>query len=121
MATRLDAGGHRLDGANRYVLHLDSGHLPPSDGFWSLSLYDDQQHFVANGLDRYNIGSTGRLKSNADGSLDVYLQNDDPGPDKQPNWLPTPKASFNLILRIYWPRQEVLDGKWTAPGVRKVT
>jgi hypothetical protein len=121
MSTHLDGGGHRLDGANRYVLHFDSGKAPPADGFWSLSLYNDQQHFVANARDRFNIGSAGRLKSNADGSIDLYIQADDPGPDKETNWLPAPKGGFGLILRIYWPRQEAVDGKWTAPGVRKVT
>ena len=119
MATRLDAGGHRLDGANGYVLHFDSGHSPPAAGFWSLSLYDDRQHFVANALNRYNVGGAGRLRPNPDGSLDVYIQDADPGQDKQANWLPAPKGSFNLILRIYWPRQDVIDGKWTAPGIRK--
>jgi hypothetical protein len=121
MATRLDAGGHRLDGTNRYVLRFDNGNSPPADGFWSLSLYDDKQHFVANALNRYNIGSNSRLKSNADGSLDIHIQNTDPGPDKQSNWLPAPKGSFNLMLRIYWPRQDVIDGRWTAPGIRRVT
>ncbi len=121
MATHLDAGGHRLDGANRYVLHFDKGRLPPAEGFWSLSLYDDKQHLVGNALNRHNIGSTSRLKSNADGSLDIYIQHAEPGPDKDSNWLPAAKGSFNVILRIYWPRQEVIDGKWTAPGIRKVT
>jgi len=121
MATYLDAGGHRLEGTNRYVLHFDAGKTPPTDGFWSLSLYDDQQHFVANPQSRYNLGSTSRLTPNADGSLDIYLQPSDPGADKAANWLATPKGNFNLILRIYWPKQEVIDGKWVAPGVRHVT
>ena len=121
MATRLDGGGLRLDGGNRYVLHFDNGKSPPVDGFWSVSLYDDKQQFVANALNRNKLDSTSRLKTNADGSLDIYLQHADPGPDKQSNWLPAPKGSFNLILRMYWPRQEVIDGKWTAPGIRRVT
>jgi hypothetical protein len=118
MATHLDAGGRRLDGANRYVLHFDNGKAPPADGFWSLSLYDDRQHFVANPINRYNIGSSARPKSNPDGSLDLYIQNADPGADKASNWLPAPKEGFNLILRIYWPKQDVVDGKWVAPGVK---
>jgi len=118
MATHLDAGGRRLDGANRYVLHFDNGKAPPADGFWSLSLYDDHQHFVANPVNRYNIGSSARPKTNPDGSLDIYIQNADPGADKASNWLPAPKGGFNLILRIYWPKQDVIDGKWVAPGVK---
>jgi hypothetical protein len=120
MATHLDAGGHQLEGANQYLLHFDSGNSPPADGFWSLSLYDDEQHFVANALNRYSLGSNSRLKSNADGSLDIYIQNVDPGSDKESNWLPAPKDNFNLILRIYWPKPNVVDGKWTAPGIRNV-
>ena len=121
MATYLDASGHRLEGTNRYVLHFDAGKAPPTDGFWSLSLYDDQQHFVANPQNRFNLGNTSRLAPNADGSLDIYLQPSDPGADKAANWLPTPKGNYNLILRIYWPKQEVIDGKWVAPGIRHVT
>ncbi|MEP7182063.1 MAG: DUF1254 domain-containing protein [Betaproteobacteria bacterium] len=121
MATHLDGGGHRLDGANPYVLHFDKGKVPPADGFWSLSLYDDEEHFAANALDRHNIGSNSRLQANADGSLDVYIGAASPGPGKESNWLPAPKGSFNLVLRIYWPKPEVIDGKWTAPGVRNTT
>ena len=119
MAARFDAGGRRLDGANAYVLHFDKGAAPPTDAFWSLSLYDDNRHFVANPLNRTNIGSTDGLQSNPDGSLDIYIQNASPGKDKEANWLPAPKAPFNLTLRIYWPKQDVVDGRWNAPGVRR--
>jgi hypothetical protein len=119
MATHLDASGHRLDGSNRYVLHFDKGNAPPASGFWSLSLYDDAQHFVANALNRYNIGSEGQLQTNADGSLDIYLQAASPGPEREANWLPAPPGPFNLILRIYWPKRDVVNGKWIAPGIVK--
>ncbi len=115
MSARFDGGGRRLDGANRYVLHFDRGNAPPADGFWSLSLYDDNGHFVANRLNRFSIRSD-ELRANADGSFDIHIQNPDPA--KEGNWLPAPKGSFNLILRIYWPKQEVLDGRWVAPGIR---
>jgi hypothetical protein len=121
MATHLDGGGHRLDGANRYVLHFDKGDAPPANGFWSLSLYDNGQHFVANALNRYNIGSTSHLQTNADGSLDIYLQTANPGPERESNWLPAPAGPFNLVLRIYWPKPEVVEGKWVAPGIRPAT
>ena len=86
-----------------------------TDGFWSLSLYDDKQHFVANPAGRYNIASTDKLKTNPDGSLDIHIANADPG---KGNWLPAPKGPFNLILRVYWPKQELIDGRWNPPGVR---
>ncbi len=118
LTARFDGGGQRLDGANRYVLHFDRNNVPPAEAFWSLSLYDEQRRFVANPLNRHNI-SASEIKPNADGSLDIYIQNADPGKDKEANWLPAPKGSFNLILRVYWPKPEVLDGKWVAPGIRR--
>ena len=121
MTAQLDGGGHRLDGANAYVLHFNNGNAPPTDGFWSLSLYDDKQRFVANPLDRYNVGSRDKLARNADGSLDIYIQNKDPGKDKAANWLPAPTGPFTLILRNYWPKQDVVDGRWVAPGIRRAT
>jgi len=120
MAAHFDGGGQRLDGTHRYVLHFDSGNAPPADGFWSLSLYNDKQRFVANPLNRYNIGNSGELRTNPDGSVDIYIQNADPGTDKNSNWLPAPNSGFNLILRVYWPKQDVLDGRWVPPGVRRV-
>ena len=91
LATYLDAGGRRLDGANRYVLHFDKGSLPPTNAFWSLSLYTPEKKFYDNPLSRHNIGSSDRLKKNADGSIDLYLQHADPGKDRESNWLPAPK------------------------------
>ena len=121
MIARFDGGGRRLEGANRYVLHFDKNALPPTDAFWSLSLYDDEQHFVANVLNRHNILSTDAIRPNADGSLDIYVQNADPGKEKEANWLPAPKENFHLILRVYWPRPEVVDGTWVAPGIRRAS
>jgi hypothetical protein len=119
MSTDVDSEGHKLDGANRYVLHLDGKTLPPADGFWSLSIYDDKGHFVANALNRFNLGSTSRLVPGADGSTDIYVQNAAPSADKTANWLPAPSGRFNVILRIYWPKQEVVERRWAPPGLRK--
>ena len=118
--TYLDAGGHPLNGANKYVLHFDKGKAPPADGFWSLAMYNDKQAFVANPIDRHAIGDRDKLKFNADGSLDLYLQNGDPGTDKESNWLPAPKENFSVILRVYWPKQELLDRSWTPPAIKRV-
>jgi len=117
-ATRFDAGGKPLNGANRYVIHFDKGKTPPVDGFWSLSMYDADKHFVANPLNRYALGTNDAPRANADGSLDLYLQNENPGGDKEANWLPTPKGDFNVVLRLYWPKQEVLERRWTPPAIR---
>lgn len=117
--TRLDGGGRPLSGANKYVLHFDKGKTPPANAFWSLTMYNDKHFFVANPIDRYAIGDRDKLNLNPDGSLDIYIQNNSPGKDKESNWLPAPKDSFNVILRIYWPKQEMLERRWTPPGIQR--
>jgi hypothetical protein len=119
--SRLDGGGRPLNGANKYVLHFDKGKTPPATAFWSLTMYNDKHFFVANPIDRYAIGDRDKLNLNPDGSLDIYIQNNSPGKDKESNWLPAPKDSFNVILRIYWPKQEMLERRWTPPGIQRAT
>lgn len=119
-STRVDADGRPLAGGGRYVLHFDKGRLPPAKAFWSLTLYNDKQAFVANPIGRYTIGSRDRLRYNADGSLDIYIQNERPPAAMLPNWLPAPPDGFNLMLRAYWPQPAMLEGKWVAPAVRRV-
>jgi hypothetical protein len=118
-STHLDAGGLPLNGANKYVLHFDKGKAPPADGFWSLAMYNDKQLLVASPIDRNAIGDRDKLRFNPDGSLDLYLQNEDPGRDKESNWLPAPKDNFNLILRVYWPKQEMLGRAWSPPAIKR--
>jgi hypothetical protein len=115
-----DESGKPLDGANKYVLHFDKGQTPPADAFWSITLYDDQGFQVANSRNRFNLSSWMPLKYNTDGSLDLYFQNENPGADKEANWLPAPKGSFNVLMRLYAPRSEVLTGKWNPPPVTRV-
>jgi len=120
-STYLDAGGHPLNSANRYVLHFDKGKAPPAEGFWSLAMYNDKHAFVANPIDRHAIGDRDKLKSNPDGSLDIYLQSESPGKDKESNWLPAPKDNFSVTLRVYWPKQEMLDRNWNPPAIKRAT
>src|SRR5262249_30773448 len=108
------------DGANRYVLHFDREQVPPVNAFWSLTAYNARQVFIANPLDRYAIGDRDALRLSADGSLDLYIQHASPGPEKEANWLPADANSFNLALRLYWPKDEVVRGDWTPPVVRRV-
>lgn len=118
---RADATGRPFDGGSRYVLHFDKSQLPPVKAFWSLSLYNSQQVFVSNPINRYSIGSRDRLRYNRDGSLDIYIQYDRPAnAAQQANWLPAPPDAFNLMLRAYWPDQALLDGDWMPPAVQRV-
>ncbi|MEO3788278.1 DUF1254 domain-containing protein [Actinocorallia sp. B10E7] len=114
-----DADGQAFTGQDHYVLHFDAGKLPPVRGFWSLSMYNDKLSFVDNPLHRYIIGDRDELSLNPDGSLDILIQHDRPAPDRQNNWLPAPTGAFNIVMRLYWPEQPLLDGSWTPPPVRK--
>jgi len=112
------ADGHAYDGANKYVMHFPKGKMPPVSGFWSLTMYElPQSLLVANEINRYLINSPmlPQLVKNADGGLTLYVQNESPGRDKEPNWLPAPKGPFAVALRLYWPKPEALDGKWRQP------
>jgi len=118
--SEVDADGKPYDGANKYYLHFDKGQMPPVDGFWSLTMYNAEYFFVANPLNRYNVGSRNKFKENADGSVDLYIQHENPGPAKEANWLPAPAGKFVLMLRLYWPKESnpsIIDGSWKIPPV----
>lgn len=115
-----DADGNPLDGNNNYVIHFEKDNLPPVDAFWSVTMYDKEGFQAANSLNRFAISSWMNLKKNADGSLDLYLQNANPGTDKESNWLPAPKCELGVTLRLYAPKLEVLNGAWAPPAIRKV-
>ena len=114
------AAGQPYDGKKSYVMHFPKGQLPPANAFWSLTMYNDQYFFVDNPLNRYNVSSRSAFKQNTDGSVDVYIQNQNPGPEKESNWLPAPAAGFILMLRMYWPQEtppSIIDGTWKIPAV----
>src|SRR5213076_1362968 len=118
----VDAAKQKLDGVNRYTLRFAPGQLPPVNAFWSLTMYDEPQSLlVANPLNRYLINSPmlPQLKRDADGGLTLIVQNESPGKDKEPNWLPAPKGPFSMIMRLYWPKEKAIDGKWTAPPLKR--
>jgi hypothetical protein len=121
--TKVDGEGKTLNGAQQYVVHFAKGELPPVQGFWSLTLYDTEGFFVPNPLDRVNLSQQNAFNFNEDGSLDLYIQNDSPGKDKEANWLPCSKGDFALFMRLYWPNEKapsILDGSWMPPAVRAV-
>jgi len=113
----------KYDGTKKYVLHFAKGELPPADGFWSLTMYDAGYFFVDNPLNRYTLSQRNKLKANADGSIDLYIQHESPGKDKESNWLPAPNDQFILMMRLYWPKEKppsILDGSWKIPEVKEV-
>ncbi|MEA1834495.1 DUF1254 domain-containing protein [Methylobacterium durans] len=117
--TTVDAAGRRLNGAASYVIRFPAGELPPVDGFWSLTMYDADYFFVDNPLDRYSVSPRNDLKTNPDGSLDLVIQHESPGAQRESNWLPAPAGPFVLMLRTYWPRDALLNGSWAPPPVTR--
>jgi hypothetical protein len=119
----VDEAKQKLDGANRYALRFPPDQLPPVNAFWSLTMYSEPASLlVANPIDRYLINSPmlPQLQRDADGGLTLIVQNETPGKDKEANWLPAPKGPFSMIMRLYWPKDEAVEGKWTAPPVKRV-
>lgn len=111
-----------LDGTKTWRLHFPADRPLPVNSFWSLSLYeatdDGQFFFTDNPLARYAIGDrTAGLKTNADGSLDIWIGHADPGPERASNWLPAPAGPFALFLRAYLPKPELLDGHYRLPPI----
>lgn len=121
----VDSSGAPLDGSRgNYQLHFPAGQLPPVNAFWSLTMYEMPSHLlVANPINRYLINSPmlPELKRDADGGLTLVVQHESPGKGKESNWLPAPSGPFVLVLRMYWPKQEALNGQWKQPRVEKVT
>jgi hypothetical protein len=115
-----DGDGEPLTGANRYEVHFAPGQEPPVDAFWSLTMYSNY-NLVPNPSDRYSLGDRSKgLKRDSDGGLTIYVQHDSPGEEKESNWLPAPEGPFNLYMRMYQPRPEVVNAEWEAPPLRKV-
>ena len=117
--TQVDSAGHMLSGEYNYVLHFPLDGLPPVDAFWSLTMADAKERFVANPIDRYCVSNQSGLAPNADGSFDIYVQNAAPAGHGS-NWLPAPTGKFRLWLRAYMPSAAILDGTYTVPPVVKV-
>ena len=118
-----DEAGQKLTGANHYVLRFPPGQLPPVNSFWSLTMYDlPASLLVANPINRYLINSPmlPQLTRDADGGLTLLIQNQSPGKDKEANWLPAPSGPFRMYLRLYWPKAEALNGRWSKPPLQRV-
>ena len=117
--TNVDGAGHTLSGEHDYILHFPPGGLPPNDAFWSLTMADAKERFVANPINRCSVGDRSGLVPNPDGSVDIYLQNAAPA-GHESNWLPAPTGTFRLWLRAYLPGAAILGGTYPVPPVVEV-
>jgi hypothetical protein len=118
----VDAEGQKLDGGNHYTLHFTPDRLPPANAFWSLTMYElPSSLLVANPINRYllNKSMLPQFVKDADGGLTFYIQNESPGDAREANWLPAPKGPFMVVMRLYWPKPEALDGSWKQPPAMK--
>jgi hypothetical protein len=118
--TAIDTQGQPLNGKDTYVIRFPKGQLPPVQAFWSITAYNSRQFFIPNSINRYTIGDRDKLKMDADGGLTIYLGNSSPGAEKESNWLPVGGDGFNLMMRLYWPKDEIVNGTWKTPGVERV-
>ena len=116
---RVDAGGNPMDASkHKYIMHFAPGQLPPVNAFWSVTMYDlPASLLVSNPINRYLINSTmlQSLKQDRDGGLTIYIQHATPGKDKEANWLPAPDGPFWIAMRLYYPKEEALNGTWKQP------
>jgi hypothetical protein len=118
--TDTDSDGKPLTGSGSYSVTFPAGQLPPVDGFWSLTLYNDAHLFSPNPLNRFSLGTKNKnLQKNPDGSLTIYASAKSPGKDKETNWIPAPNTPFSLYIRCYSPKQEVINASWAPPKVER--
>ena len=113
-----DSTGAPLTGANKYTYRFEPGQLPPVNAFWSLTMYElPQSLLVANKMNRYLINSPmlPSLRADPDGGYTFFIQNESPGIEDESNWLPAPEGPFVVVLRLYWPKPDALNGTWKAP------
>ena len=115
------ADGATLDGSvHDYTVTFPKGGTPPVGAFWSVTMYDAKKRLmVENPIDRYKIGSADDLSAASDGSITIYIQHDSRGEDKESNWLPAPEAPFYMLLRMYLPEVQALNGQYELPGVEQ--
>jgi len=120
----VDGDGKPLNASdNTYTLTFKKEELPPVKAFWSLTMYDGAtQLLVRNPLNRYLLNSAmmDQFEKETDGSIVLYIQKESPGKDKQANWLPAPAGPLYMVLRLYGPEPEALEGKWLPPVLEKV-
>jgi hypothetical protein len=117
--TNSDGAHHALSGERDYSMHFPAGGLPPNKAFWSITMGDAGNHFVANPIQRYSISDRSGLAQNPDGSVDIYIQNAAPA-GRESNWLPAPSGKFILWLRVYIPGAAILDGEYEVPPVMEI-
>jgi hypothetical protein len=117
----LDQKLRPLNGRNSYQIYFAPGQEPPTDAFWSVTVYDRDGGLVANSINRHSVSSSrpDELVRRPDGSILIILSRDDPGAATV-NWLPVPSGSFSAYMRLYLPHEPALDGRWQPPPITRL-
>ncbi|CAM3420591.1 DUF1254 domain-containing protein [Bordetella flabilis] len=116
-----DSDGRPLDGSFRYEVRFDRGQLPPVDAFWSMTLYNDRRELYDNRIGLYAVGSRHPLVPGLDGTATAYVQYAQPVGELVRNWLPAPQSGrFMLMLRLYQPGEDAVEGMWVPPTIRRI-
>jgi hypothetical protein len=113
-----DKDGNRLEGGKSYRLHVPAN--APAEAFWSLTLYDAAtRSMVQNPSNDSARSSLDKLKTNADGSLDLYFGPAGTAPTGlEANWIETVSGKgFYPMMRFYSPKAGLFDGTWKLPDI----
>jgi hypothetical protein len=98
----------------RYVIHFEKS--PPVNAFWSVTLYDKDGFLIQNEVNKYSIQG-GNAAKNKDESIDIIISAKPEPPES--NWLPLPsETDWNITLRLYWPKPEILNDEWMPPPIQ---
>lgn len=118
--TKMDSDKDKLDGSKSdYTLHLKSDEIPPVNGFWSVTVYSEDGFLIPNEADRYTVGTHSEFEKGEDGSITITFASQKPEDVATENWLPVPEDRFEVTLRTYWPKEDILNGDWEMPPLVK--
>lgn len=119
--TYVDTNNVRLNGNSSYVLRFAKDKLPPIGAFWSIAPYNTRERsLIDNNLKRFSLGSYSKnLSYNPDGSLDIYISSNEPR-GRTANWLPVPRGSFYVMMNLYNPTNDVIQGNYNLPRIQRM-
>ena len=119
----IDDEGQPLTGDSLYILAFSAEDFPAKhvNAYWSLTLMSLPDYkVVPNSLDRYNFNNLSEFEYGNDGSLNIYLGHELPSDLPLSNWLPAPKGQpFTLNLRMYVPKEDVVNGNYVVPELSR--
>jgi hypothetical protein len=114
--------GKPLNAMNDYVIRMTADELPPTDVFWSCTLYDFQNgFFIPNDRKKYSVGENAGMQLDEDGGIAVYVAAEQPEGVPEDNWLPIARKDedMDVLLRIYAPDLEALK-TWELPKAERL-